>query len=324
MALACCVPGSESAICLLHRSRSLNDISGALREILGRQTIKLIFGICFNRRQGRAVTENNFHFIDKTNINKNNYEKVIGIIGRTINNISDAHQSIYVFGFGDGTDFFWLSLLGASASFEFFGSHYLFFLQIFSATTNNTDIFKFITEPCNGVEEAINEYRRFAMNARSTEWVSYGPIIRKATYMASQNRDQHHVLVIVASEPVTRSFDTKQGKLSPDEDDTHKAIKDAKKFRLSIILVGVGETNASMKNGLGNSGCCSHNNFKFVDYTQIMKNTPVIGRDKETDFCLAVIESLPGQIRQGIERSARDNVTAAEVLPSIVFIPPLI
>ncbi|KAI3885409.1 hypothetical protein MKX03_036301 [Papaver bracteatum] len=292
MALACCVPGSESAICLLHRSRSLNDVSGTLREILGGQTIKLIFGICFNRRQGRTVTENNFHFIDIHNENENNYEKVIGIVGRTINNISAAHRSIYVFGFGD-------------------------------ATTNNTDLFQFITEPCNGVDEAISQYRRFAINARSTEWVSYGPIIRKATYMASQNRDQHHVLVIVASEAVTRSFDTKQGKLSPDEEDTHKAIKDAKMFRLSIILVGVGETNANMKNGLGNSGCCSHNNFKFVDYTQIM-NTPVIGRDQETDFCLAVIENLPGQIRQGIERPARANVTAAEVPPSIVVIPPLI
>ncbi|XP_026398524.1 E3 ubiquitin-protein ligase RGLG1-like [Papaver somniferum] len=293
MALACCVPGSESAICLLHKSRSLNDVSGALREILGRQTIKLIFGICFNRRQGRTVTENNFHFIDVHNKNKNNYEKVIGIVGTTLNNINGARQSIYVFGFGD-------------------------------ALTNHTDLLKFITEPCNGVEEAISEYRRFAMAARSTERVSYGPIIRKATYMASQNRDQHHVLVIVASEPVTRSFDTKHGKLSPDEEDTHKAIKDAKMFRLSIILVGIGETNASMKNGLGNSDCCSHNNFTFVDYTQIMKNTPVIGRDKETDFCLAVIENLPGQIRQGIERPARANVTAAEVLPSIVYIPPLI
>lgn len=115
------------------------------------------------------MTENNFHFIDVHNKNKNNYEKVIGIVGTTLNNINGARQSIYVFGFGDGIEFLvnliCASVICFSCVLLNLVVHIIFFL---SALTNHTDLLKFITEPCNGVEEAISEYRRFAMAARST------------------------------------------------------------------------------------------------------------------------------------------------------------
>ncbi|XP_026451324.1 E3 ubiquitin-protein ligase RGLG2-like [Papaver somniferum] len=186
-------------------------VSEGLRELLNGESVNLIFGICFNRSQGWTVRENNLHYIDrKEKNNPNAYERAIAIIGRTINDIHADNQSIYCFGFGD-------------------------------ATTHHLEIFRFSDEPCEGVDEALMQYRHAAKNARPTERVSYGPIIRKATCIAGEKRDQHHLLVILASETVSRSFDTKRGQLSLDEKNTYHVIKDARKFRFSIVLVGVGE-----------------------------------------------------------------------------------
>ncbi|MCL7029425.1 hypothetical protein MKW94_021204 [Papaver nudicaule] len=262
-------------------------VSTGLRGILRGEPINLIFGICFNRSRSWTVRENNLHYIDDDENRPNAYENVIKIIGGTVNGINPDYKSIYCFGFGD-------------------------------ATTHHLDIFRFSNEPCNGVKEAVKQYRHAAKTARPTERVSYGPIIRKATCIASEDRDKHHVLVIIASEPVTRSFDIKRGQLSPDEENTYRAIKDARNFRLSIVLVGVGETNANMKNGLGISRCCKYNNFNFVDYTQIMRDSP-LGR-KETDFCVALTENLPSQIRK---RASLSNLIPEEV-PSSVDYPPLL
>lgn len=276
--LTCCVNPAPHSACRLLLCKSLDEVSSALRELLGNETVTLIFGIGFVRKPGWRAGEKDLHQIGDE---RNNYEKVITIIGKTVNNINLHHRPIYVFGFAE-------------------------------ASTPNRNIFKWETEPCDGYEEAISQYRNLAVYARPQDSVSYGPIIRKAVHIASKNRAKHHVLVIVTSETVTRNGDVEHNKLSEEEKDTYTAIEEARKFRLSIVLVGIGETNANMKKGLWISRCCRPNNFKFVDYTKISSTpSPVDGRDQETEFCLAVTLDLPGQI--ALSHSLSSNVTAADV-----------
>ncbi|KAI3973763.1 hypothetical protein MKX01_031183 [Papaver californicum] len=301
--LTCCVNSGSNCHEVLN-SRSLDEVTVALRGLLGDESITLIFGISFARKPGWTAGERNLHRIRNNELN--NYEKVITIIGSTVNNINPAHRPIYVFGFAEGIEYL-VNLIDSSYIYFF-----VFHLKLILVKTPDENIFKFLTEPCDGYKQALIEYRRLAEYARPTEIVSYGPIIRKATRMASENPDKHHVLVIVAGEPVTRNDFTELGELSTYEDNTYSAIEAARNYRLSIVLVGVGETNGKMNKGLWISRCCRPNNFNFVDYTQIISKPPVAGTDNDTEFCVAVTKNLHKQIRRS---NSQRFTNLADVVP---------
>ncbi|KAI3917334.1 hypothetical protein MKW98_027253 [Papaver atlanticum] len=244
---------------------ALKEVSEGLKQ-KGVQFVNLIVGVCYTRREGWAARETNLHRIIEGN--PNNYERVIFLVGKTIKALNEDN-TIHCFGFGD-------------------------------ATTNTSRIFRFYREevPSPGFEEAATRYNLIAKYARLTEKVSYDVIIRKAISVASQSRDQHHVLVIIASEPVSRSLDTQPGNPSVDdhEQNSINAIVMARNYRLSIVLVGVGEANEHMMRRLRNR-ITGADNFKFVDYTQIMSTNEPLER-KENEFCLAVFEHLLTEITE--------------------------
>ncbi|EEF34806.1 copine, putative [Ricinus communis] len=112
---------------------------------------------------------------------------------------------------------------------------------------------------------------------------------------------QYHVLVIVADGQVTRSVNTSDGELSPQEEKTIKSIVDASSYPLSIILVGVGDGPwDDMKKFDDKIPAREFDNFQFVNFTAIMtKNaTP---SEKQTAFALAALMEIPFQYKAALE-----------------------
>ncbi|XP_026444935.1 E3 ubiquitin-protein ligase RGLG1-like [Papaver somniferum] len=119
---------------------------------------------------------------------------------------------------------------------------------------------------------------------------SFGPAIRRATKIASENPNQQHVLLILSHQPVSRSRFTEHGKLSPQEQDTIDAIADAQNYPLSIIIAGVGKNSGDVMGGLTNYRTFS--NTQFVDFTS-MSSVPTPRR--EIEFALAATKTLRSQ-----------------------------
>ncbi|KAI3905312.1 hypothetical protein MKX01_040003 [Papaver californicum] len=247
--------------------KSLDEVSEALKA-MGLKSAIPILGFCFTQNKR---TEKNLHYIGD---DPNDYEKVVSIIGNTLSAIC-GDNFVHCFGFGD-------------------------------ATTLDTHVFSFYEDkkPCHGFEEVVERYRQIACQMRlagcsilhspisievclfcvaanvfffflCADTKSFARMVKMAASIASKNCNQHHILVIIADGPVTRSSDTEHGKLSDEEQETVDAISKASKYPLSIILVGVGEKNANMMKGL-----------RYVNYTDIMSSVPDCRRDIE--FTLAI------------------------------------
>ncbi|KAI3992662.1 hypothetical protein MKX01_007984 [Papaver californicum] len=225
----------------------------------GLKSVNTILGFCFTQSKW---TEKSLHYIGD---DPNDYEKVVSIIGRTLTAIC-GDKFIHCFGFGD-------------------------------ATTLDTHVFNFYEDkkPCHGFEEVVERYRQIACQMRLSDLKSFARIVEMATSIASERCDQHHILVIIAEGPVTRSSDTEHGKLSDEEQQTVTAISEASKYPLSIILVGVGENNANMMKGLESKiSHCTFDNFQYVNYTDIMSRVPEC--KAEVEFILAATKKLPNQV----------------------------
>ncbi|KAI3977478.1 hypothetical protein MKX01_000391, partial [Papaver californicum] len=170
--------------------KTLDEVSEALKA-KGLKSVNPILGFCFTQSKW---TEKSLHYIGD---DPNDYEKVVSVIGRTLTAIC-GDNFIHCFGFGD-------------------------------ATTLDTHVFNFYEDkkPCRGFEEVVERYRQIACQMRLADLKSFVRIVEMATSIASEKCDQHHILVIIAEGPVTRSSDTEHGKLSDEEQQTVTAISKA-------------------------------------------------------------------------------------------------
>lgn len=250
---------------------SVEEVTAALREA-GLESSNLILGIDFtksNEWTGKFSFNNrSLHAIGDT---PNPYEKAISIIGKTLAPF-DEDNLIPCFGFGD-------------------------------ATTHDQEVFSFHSDhsPCHGFEEVLACYKNVAPNLRLSGPTSYGPVIEAAIDIVEKSGGQFHVLVIIADGQVTRSVNTGNRELSPQEHNTIKSIVNASSYPLSIILVGVGDGPwEDMKKFDDKIPAREFDNFQFVNFTAIMsKNgTPV---EKETAFALAALMEIPIQYKAAME-----------------------
>ncbi|KAJ1391535.1 Zinc finger, RING-type [Sesbania bispinosa] len=268
---------------------SIDEVTEALARA-GLESSNLILGIDFtksNEWTGKySYNRKSLHHIGN---GPNPYEQAISIIGKTLAAF-DEDNLIPCFGFGD-------------------------------ASTHDQDVFSFYPDErfCNGFEDVLSRYREIVPNIRLAGPTSFAPIVEMAMTIVEQSGGQYHVLVIIAdgqcmnvlnlheafessiAAGVTRSSDTEQGRLSPQEQRTVDAIVEASKFPLSIILVGVGDGPWDMmKEFDDNIPARAFDNFQFVNFTEIMsKNIPP--SRKEAAFALEALMEIPSQYKAAIE-----------------------
>ncbi|RDX57879.1 E3 ubiquitin-protein ligase RGLG4, partial [Mucuna pruriens] len=261
-------------------------VTKALREE-GLESSNLILGIDFtksNEWTGRISFNNrSLHAIGNT---PNPYEKAISIIGKTLAPFDDDNL-IPCFGFGD-------------------------------ATTHDQEVFSFHSDhsPCHGFEEVLACYQKIVPNLKLSGPTSYAPVIEAAIDIVEKSRGQFHVLVIVADGQVTRSVNTGDGELSPQEEKTIKAIVDASAYPLAIVLVGVGDGPwEDMKKFDDRIPAREYDNFQhispfaqFVNFTEIMSKS-TSPSEKEAAFALAALMEIPFQYKATMEFGILGRVT---------------
>uniref|UniRef100_A0ACD5ZZM6 Uncharacterized protein n=1 Tax=Avena sativa TaxID=4498 RepID=A0ACD5ZZM6_AVESA len=190
---------------------SLEQVAAALRD-QGLESSNLILGIDFTKsNEWTGKRSFNGQSLHKLGDAPNPYETAIGIIGKTLAPF-DEDNLIPCFGFGD-------------------------------ATTHDYSVFSFHPDnsPCHGFEEVLACYRNVVPHLRLSGPTSFAPIVEAAVDIVDRTGGQYHVLVIVADGQVTRSIDTGDGDLSPQERRTVDSIVMASSYPLSIVLVGVGD-----------------------------------------------------------------------------------
>ncbi|XP_031407681.1 E3 ubiquitin-protein ligase RGLG4 isoform X2 [Punica granatum] len=258
---------------------SLDQVTAALREA-GLESSNLIVGIDFtksNEWTGKASFGNrSLHTIGNT---PNPYESAISVIGKTLAPF-DEDNLIPCFGFGD-------------------------------ATTHDQEVFSFHSDhsPCHGFEEVLTCYRRIVPNLRLAGPTSYGPVVEAAVDIVERSGGQFHVLVIIADGQVTRSVDTQDGELSPQEERTIQSIVTASSYPLSIVLVGVGDGPwDDTKKFDDKIPARDFDNFQFVNFTSIMLRSGTQS-EKEASFALAALMEIPFQYKAVTELRILGRVT---------------
>lgn len=251
---------------------NIEQVTNALRGA-GLETSSLIVGIDFtksNEWTGKhSFNGRSLHAISDSFPNP--YEQAIQIVGETLSPFDDDNL-IPCFGFGD-------------------------------VSTHDEAVFSFYPngQVCNGFKDLLSRYKEIVPNVRLSGPTSFAPIIRVAMDIVEETGGQYHVLLIIADGQVTRSVDTSQGKLSPQEQDTIAAIVEASDYALSIVLVGVGDGPWDAMIHFDDSiPCRTFDNFQFVNFTSLMaKNLPKVQR--EAAFALAALMEVPFQYKATME-----------------------
>ncbi|KAG2300512.1 hypothetical protein Bca52824_036984 [Brassica carinata] len=244
------------------------------KSLMSLESSNLIVGIDFTKSNewtgARSFNRKSLHFIGNS---PNPYEQAITIIGRTLAAF-DEDNLIPCYGFGD-------------------------------ASTHDQDVFSFNPEDrfCNGFEEVLGRYKEIVPQLKLAGPTSFAPIIDMAMTIVEQSGGQYHVLVIIADGQVTRSVDTENGQLSPQEQKTVDAIVQASKLPLSIVLVGVGDGPWDMMREFDdNIPSRAFDNFQFVNFTEIMSKNKAQSF-KETEFALSALMEIPQQYKATLELS---------------------
>ncbi|KAI5579166.1 hypothetical protein POPTR_008G081300v4 [Populus trichocarpa] len=171
------------------------------------------------------------------------------------------------------------------------------------ATTHDQEVFSFHGDhsPCHGFEEVLTCYKKIVPNLRLAGPTSYGPVIEAAIDIVQKSKGQYHVLIIIADGQVTRSDNSSDRELSPQEEQTIKAIVDASSYPLSIILVGVGDGPwEDMKRFDDKIPDRKFDNFQFVNFTEIMAKKATLS-EKEAAFALTALMEIPFQYKAAVE-----------------------
>mmetsp|Transcript_60200 Transcript_60200/g.141756 ORF Transcript_60200/g.141756 Transcript_60200/m.141756 type:complete len:278 (+) Transcript_60200:130-963(+) len=157
---------------------SIEEVQLALRKV-GLESSDLILGIDFTKSNTwtgeRSFGGKCLH--DTCTLQPNPYQRVISIVGRTLEAFDDD-KMIPAYGFGD-------------------------------AFTKDKSCFPFYPDerPCHGFQEALERYNEIAPGIQLAGPTNFGPIIRKAIETVRAEMS-YHILVIVADGQVTNQKDT--------------------------------------------------------------------------------------------------------------------
>ncbi|PIA37648.1 hypothetical protein AQUCO_03000299v1 [Aquilegia coerulea] len=267
----------------------------ALKES-GLESSNLILGVDFTKSNEWTGKQSfNSRSLHALGVTPNPYEQAITIIGKTLAPF-DEDNLIPCFGFGD-------------------------------VTTHDQMVFSFHTDhtPCHGFEEVLACYRSIVPSLRLAGPTSFGPIVEAAVDIVEKTQGQYHVLVIIADGQVTRSIDTNDKELSPQERKTINSIVTASSYPLSIVLVGVGDGPwEDMQKFDDKIPSRVFDNFQFVNFTGIMSKN-ISHAEKEAAFALAALMEIPIQYKACMELGLLNHVTgkAKKVVPLPPPNPPV-
>ena len=239
---------------------TIEEVQEALRKT-GLESCNLIIGIDYtksNEEQGRQTFNGRcLHHLSEGNDILNPYEKVVSIVGRTLEKFDDD-KLIPTFGFGDETTRD---------------------VAVFPFRPNDQD------RPCFGVDEVLKEYRRITPYVRLSGPTNFAPIIDKAVEVVMEGgRGQYHILVIIADGLVVN------------EKETEEAIVRASDYPLSIIMVGVGDGPFDLMedydDGLPQR---KFDNFQFVHWDEIARKARQNKASVDATFALHALMEIPQQ-----------------------------
>ncbi|CAO2829360.1 unnamed protein product [Amaranthus hypochondriacus] len=270
--------------------RTLDEVTAALAQA-GLESSNLIVGIDFTKSNEWTGTKSfNRRSLHHIGNELNPYEEAISIIGKSLSAF-DEDNLIPCYGFGD-------------------------------ASTHDQDVFSFYEDDryCHGFEEVLSRYRELVPQLRLAGPTSFAPVIEMAMTIVEHSGGQYHVLLIIADGQVTRSVDTQQGNLSPQEQKTIEAIVQASAYPLSIVLVGVGDGPWDMMREFDdNIPSRAFDNFQFVNFTQIMSKNMDTSK-KQTEFALSALMEIPSQYKATLEHGILGRTTGH--CPDRVSLPP--
>ncbi|KAF3972096.1 hypothetical protein CMV_004374 [Castanea mollissima] len=197
-------------------------------------------------------------------------------------------------------------------------------------TCGNTSIVRGMAHSYSSLEEVSAALSKEGLKAsklligidftKSNEWTgptSYAPVIEAAIDTVEKSGGQYHVLLIISDGQVTRSSDTSDKDLGPQEEETLKSIVNARSYPLSIVLVRVGDGPwEDMKNFGDELHARECHNFKMVNFTEIM-STNATSAEKEITFALAALMEIPFQYKAAVELGILGHVTgrAEQIVP---------
>ncbi|EFC49096.1 predicted protein [Naegleria gruberi] len=239
---------------------SIEEVQDALRKT-GLESCNLIIGIDYtksNEEQGRKTFGGrSLHYIDPVGDIVNPYEKVISIIGRTLEKFDDD-KLIDVLGFGDD-------------KCRDFGC--------FPFCPNGE------YRPCRGFEEVLHEYRRITPHIKLSGPTNFAPVIEKAIETVMQSgRGQYHILIILADGLVVN------------EKETEEAIVRASNYPISIVMVGLGDGPFDLMHNYDDElPQRKFDNFQFVHWDEVAKKAREAKKSVDATFALHALMEIPEQ-----------------------------
>jgi E3 ubiquitin-protein ligase RGLG len=200
-------------------------------KLFGLNTLNCIFGIDFtisNEENGRlSFNEKSLHSIAPGKSNP--YQQVINVLGQTIEKYG-LISNLYAYGFGD-------------------------------SVTKDRSVFK-LCENLVNFNDILSSYSNVLTNIILGGPTNFAPLIKEAIkIIKTSNKNEYHVLFIIADGQVTNARQTKQ------------AIIEASSYPLSILMIGVGDGPWDMMNEFEKEIIpkCQFANFKFF-----ISNNPVL------------------------------------------------
>lgn len=214
----------------------------------------------------------------------NPYESAMTIIARTLESFDDDHL-IPCYGFGD-------------------------------STTQDRSVFSFYpnNEPAHGLQSLVQRYQQLAGLVVLSGPTSFAPLIKQAMRDVFSSGMRYHILLIIADGQVSGTC----------AKDTRKAIVDACKFPLSIIMVGVGDGPWDiMKKFDDDLPKRPWDNFQFVELEKMIKNPSLETPEMcEAAFALEALMEIPFQYKMILD--LRGEGAKHRVIEDIQSIPDTI
>ncbi|GFO34093.1 E3 ubiquitin-protein ligase rglg2-like [Plakobranchus ocellatus] len=289
--------GNKSFLAFEDHFFNFEDVAQACRRA-GLETCGLIVGVDFsasNEWQGRKTfSGRNLHAVANKGKMLNPYQKVISIIGRTLESFDDDNL-IPAFGFGDsvskGLSVF--SFKDSTASDTGLGGGLGERLRLWGrrgllggggggGRGNVEDDGEESYTPCKGFREVLEKYEEIAQTVTLGGPTNFAPIIHKAVNIVKKLK-KYHILIVIADGQVVEQSSTIQ------------AIIQASLYPLSIVMVGVGDGPWETMQQFDDLLPERHfDNFQFVNFHTVLDNSK---KHCDANFALHAMMEIPDQYK---------------------------